>query len=93
MIANNEAIVIDVRAQEDYCEGHLPDAISIPYEMLKNKISELSRNETYVVYCYNQQCHLGAHAAFFLVRNGFSVIELDGGFDVWKNDFGFNVVK
>lgn len=89
MLDENKVKLIDVRRKEDYDESHIPGAISIPKDELKNRLSELSQNDVHVVYCYNQQCHLAAAAALILAKNGYPVMELEGGFDVWVNGFGF----
>lgn len=93
MMEAKKVKLIDVRRKEDYDEGHIPEAISIPKDELKARLGELSQNDVHVVYCYNQQCHLGAAAALNLAREGYPAMELDGGFDVWANDFEFEVVK
>lgn len=87
----NKVKLIDVRRKEDYDEGHIPHAISIPKDEFKNRITELSNKNVHVVYCYNQQCHLAAAAAFELAKNEFPVMELEGGFDVWVNNFNFEI--
>lgn len=93
MLEDKKVKLIDVRHREDYDEGHIPEAISIPRDELKDNLSHLSKNEVYVVYCYNQQCHLASSAAHVLAKNGYPVMELEGGFDVWQNVFKFEVVK
>lgn len=93
MLADGKVKLIDVRAKEDFNEGHIPAAISIPKAELVEKLTQLSKEDVHVVYCYNQQCHLGAAAALVLAKNGYPVMELDGGFDVWQEDFKFEVVK
>lgn len=93
MLADRKVKLIDVRRKEDYDEGHIPEAISIPKEGLTEKLSQLSNKDVHVIYCYNQQCHLGAAAALTLAKNGYPVMELEGGFQVWQEDFGFEVVK
>lgn len=93
MIEEKKVKVIDVRAKESYSDGHIPEAISIPKEELVEKLSQLSTEDVHVVYCYNQQCHLGASAALALAKNGYPVMELDGGFKAWAEDFGFEVIK
>ena len=92
MLEDKKVKLIDVRRKEDFDEAHIPEAISIPKAELKDRLSELSKNDVHVVYCYNQQCHLGAAAALHLAKAGYPVMELDGGFDVWKNDFEFETV-
>lgn len=91
MLEENKVKLIDVRRKEDYDESHIPQAVSIPKDELKNRLAELSKDDVHVVYCYNQQCHLGAAAALSLAKNGYPVMELEGGFQVWKDDFGFDV--
>ena len=91
MLDDKKVKLVDVRRKEDYDESHIPQAISIPKEELKDRFDELSKNDVHVVYCYNQQCHLGAAAALILAKNGYPVMELEGGFDAWKNVFGFEV--
>lgn len=93
MMSQNKVKVIDVRQKEDYDDGHIPDAISIPKAELADRLGELSNKGLHVVYCYNQQCHLGAAAALVLAKNSYPVMELDGGFKVWDKDFKFDVVK
>lgn len=93
MLEDKKVKLIDVRRKEDYDEGHIPEAKSMPKEELKGRLTELSNEDIYVIYCYNQQCHLGAAAALVLAKNGYPVMELDGGFEVWSKDFGFESVK
>ena len=40
-----------------------------------------SKNKTHVIYCYTQTCHLAAGAALVFAKKGYSVVELEGGFD------------
>lgn len=91
MLEEKKVKLVDVRRKEDYDESHIPQAISLPKDEIKNRLSELSQDDVHVVYCYNQQCHLGAAAALSLAKHGYPVMELEGGFDVWKNVFEFEV--
>lgn len=81
--------IIDVRHRADYEIGHIPLAISMPYEEIESRLNELNKDDLHVVYCYNNYCHLGARAALILARNTFSVMELSGGFKVWTEEFRF----
>lgn len=93
MMEQENITVIDVRRYEDYEKSHIPNAISIPKKDLSSNLHKLSKDNINVVYCYTQQCHLGARAALILAENGYHVMELDGGFDVWKNDYDYDVVS
>lgn len=81
--------LVDVRRAEDYEISHIPSAISIPKDKLGNNLDKLSKEEITVVYCYNQQCHLGAKACLILADYGFPVMLLEGGFKTWTEDFRF----
>lgn len=81
--------VVDVRNNSDYAISHIPNAVSIPKKELGERISELSKEEINVVYCYNQQCRLGMKAAFIIAEYGYPVMHLEGGFKVWTEDFRF----
>jgi rhodanese-related sulfurtransferase len=76
-------VVIDVREEEDYRKGHIPGAVNIPREKWQNP-QGLSRDKTNVVYCYTQQCHLAANACVQFASAGYPVMELEGGFETWK---------
>jgi rhodanese-related sulfurtransferase len=78
-------VVIDVRAEEDYREGHIPGAINLPKEQW-DTLEGLSKDKLNVLYCYSHVCHLGATAAVQFAEHGFSVMEMDGGFAAWKEN-------
>lgn len=83
MIKAGEVNVVDVRAAEDYKDGHIPGAINIPKTEWDNP-KGLRKDETNVLYCYSQVCHLAATAAVKFAGMGYPVVELEGGFDEWK---------
>ena len=87
----NEVILVDVRRSEDYEISHIPGTISIPKDDIEDNLDKLSKDKINVVYCYNQQCHLGAKAALIMADYGYPVMLLDGGFQVWKEDFRYVV--
>lgn len=76
-------VIIDVREAEDYTKGHIPGAINVPNTEWDNP-KGLSRDKTNVVYCYSQQCHLAANACARFAGQGYPVMELEGGFAIWK---------
>ena len=82
--------IIDVRRSEDYQIAHIPSAISIPYDEITNNWDKLSKDEVSVVYCYNQQCHLGVKACLMLAEYGYPSMHLEGGFKTWTDDFRFS---
>ena len=88
MIKDNEDInIIDVRAAEDFAQGHIPGAINLPKERWSTPAG-LSSDKTNIVYCYSEVCHLAAAAAKAFAEQGFPVMELEGGFEEWN---GYNM--
>lgn len=84
MMQQGEAInVVDVRAAEDYAEGHIPGAINLPKDQWRT-LTGLRKDKTNVLYCYSHVCHLAAAAAVEFAGRGYPVMELEGGFRVWK---------
>jgi rhodanese-related sulfurtransferase len=81
----DEVVVVDVRAAEDYAKGHIPGAISLPKDMWEHAAG-LHRDKTNVLYCYSQVCHLAATAAVQWAAEGYPVMELEGGFEGWKDN-------
>jgi rhodanese-related sulfurtransferase len=85
--SNEDVVIIDVRAAEDYAKGHIPGAINVPQERWDNP-EGLQQGRTNMVYCYTATCHLGAKACVGFAAKGYPVMEMDGGFEAWReNDF------
>lgn len=89
LIDEGKVNLVDVRRLEDYEVSHIPGAISIPKEELADNINKLSKEEITVVYCYNEQCHLGIEACLILAEYGYPAMLLEGGFKTWTEDFRF----
>src|ERR1044072_6728986 len=78
-----DRVIVDVRATKDYQKGHVPDAISLPQD--KWSTCQGLRKETLnVLYCYSPVCHLAATAAVEFASKGYPVMEMDGGFEAWR---------
>ena len=75
--------IVDVRAAEDYAEGHIPGAVNLPKDKWQT-LEGLRKDKTNVLYCYSQVCHLAATAAVEFASKGYPVMELEGGFRTWK---------
>lgn len=83
IIEKREMVVVDVRAAEDYAKGHIPGAVSLP-RVNWASAAGLSKDKVNVVYCYSHTCPLGGEACAKLAEQGYPVVEMDGGFEIWQ---------
>lgn len=83
MIQGGEVNVVDVRAAEDYQEGHIPGAVNLPKDRWETP-EGLRKDKVNVLYCYSQVCHLAAAGAVLFSSKGYPVMEMEGGFRAWK---------
>jgi rhodanese-related sulfurtransferase len=84
MMKQGESInIVDVRAAEDYAEGHIPGAVTLPKDKWQT-LEGLRKDKTNVLYCYSHVCHLAATAAVEFASKGYPVMEMEGGFRAWK---------
>jgi rhodanese-related sulfurtransferase len=86
-----DVVIIDVRETKDFKKGHVSGAINLPQEKW-DTLAGLRRDTINIIYCYSQNCHMGAHAAMQFAAKGYSVMEMDGGFESWKEN-GLKIVK
>ncbi len=84
-IENGEDLVLlDVRRDEEWNEGHLEGAIHIPLHELEDRLSELEpyRDRELIVYC--RSGNRSGQACMFLELNGFAnPVNLKGGLLAW----------
>lgn len=79
----DDFVVVDVRYPADYANGHVPGAVNVPKGKWQNP-KGLSKTGINYLYCYNQTCHLAAEAAVELIKLGYRVVEVEGGWAAWE---------
>ena len=86
-------ILLDVRDQEAYQRGHLPEAVNLPHPRI-NQGSMLSYDsETLlVVYCAGPHCNGADKAALRLAKLGRPVKKMIGGITGWLDE-GFELAR
>ncbi|NIP25102.1 metalloregulator ArsR/SmtB family transcription factor [candidate division KSB1 bacterium] len=77
-------LLLDVRPEEEYRNGHIPGAISIPLSDLKNRLDEIPRDRQVVAYCRGPYCVLSAEAMAILRNAGFRAFRLREGMPEWQ---------
>ena len=82
-LINDGAIVIDVRTNEEYAEGHIKGAVNIPLDEI-DKI-DYDKEDTLIIYCATGI--RSQNAINKLVDMGYtSLYNLDGGLLNWGSD-------
>ena len=82
-LADDGALLLDVREESEYEQGHVPGSLHIPYEQLAQRLSEMPRGREIVVYCAAGV--RSSLAASMLERAGFDPLNLRGGFGSWQH--------
>jgi len=73
--------LLDVRTPQEFTSGHIPDAINIPVDELRNRLSELPRDRRIAAYC--QVGQRGYVATRILLQSGFDVVNIGGGYKTY----------
>jgi len=87
IVKNNEDyLIIDARSVDEYKDGHIKGAISIPESDIKKRIEEIPKDRPVIVYCYGSNCNTSAIVANILVKYGFKKVYTIGGTGIteWK---------
>ncbi|MEX0991662.1 MAG: metalloregulator ArsR/SmtB family transcription factor [Actinomycetota bacterium] len=80
---DDATVVLDVRPTVEFASGHLPGAMSVPLEVLPQRLPELPRDRRIVVYCRGTYCHSADEAVAALRQEGFDAVRLEGGWPEW----------
>ena len=81
---SRNVVIIDVRPEQEYRTGHIPNAISIPIDQLPKKIKSFSKAKEYIAYCRGPLCVFADDAVKLLSEKGFKAKRLNEGFPDWK---------
>ncbi len=77
-------LLLDVRPEEEYSAGHIPNAVSIPLAELSKRFKELPKDRTIVAYCRGPLCVMAVDAAKLLSKKKFNAIRMEDGYVEWK---------
>jgi rhodanese-related sulfurtransferase len=85
MINKQNALVLDIRDKKEFNEGHLADALNIPYGSLADRMSELesAKERPIILVCKSGQT-VGI-AGKTLKQKGYQVFRMSGGMMEWRN--------
>jgi rhodanese-related sulfurtransferase len=87
LINREDAVILDVREDNEYRDGHIVNSVHIPISYLNERLKELEKykNKPIIIGCRSGQ--RSAQACGVLKKQGFdSEYNLSGGIMAWKSD-------
>lgn len=84
-------VLLDVRGQQLFEQGHIKSAISLPHSRINNKnLEEFSQETLFIVYCAGPHCNATEKAAIRLAKLERPVKKMIGGVTGWIDE-GFSL--
>ena len=84
--SGNDIIILDVRTEEEYNSGHIPNAILIPNETITDKMPDLLPDLDAEILVYCRSGNRSAQAAKKLIAIGYTNVYDFGGIIDWPYD-------
>jgi rhodanese-related sulfurtransferase len=83
-VKREKLLIIDVREEEEYQQGHIPGARNYPLSTINENAEELDKTAHYYVIC--QSGGRSAQACAYLTNLPLNVTNVMGGMSAWKGD-------
>lgn len=83
-IDDKELLILDVRPDREFLEGHIRGAINIQPDEIEETIEDLPVNKTVVAYCRGPYCVYSYKMVDILRDKGVEALRLEEGFPEWK---------
>jgi rhodanese-related sulfurtransferase/DNA-binding transcriptional ArsR family regulator len=81
---SKQVVILDTRPASEYVAGHIPGAISVPVDELKQRLQQLTKGREYVAYCRGPYCVYADRAVELLRAHGRRARRLLDGFPEWR---------
>lgn len=86
MTKNDGHVIVDVRRQDEYDEGHIPGAVLIPNESITDKQPEQLPDLNQVILIYCRSGRRSKEASQKLADMGYTNIYEFGGINTWSGE-------
>jgi rhodanese-related sulfurtransferase len=83
-LKRGDAVLVDVRPEEEYAAGHIEGARSIPIDELERRLDELPEDRQVIAYCRGPFCAYAHDAVRTLERSGRRAMRLQEGWPEWN---------
>jgi len=88
-----EPLIIDVRSQEEWDAGHLPNAVLIPHTEIGAKIGDVTTDKSRQIYLHCRSGGRAGKAKTALEEMGYTNVENVGGYEDALKRFGPDATK
>jgi rhodanese-related sulfurtransferase len=88
--SNPDVVLIDVREDDEFAAGHIPEATLIPLGQLSSRLNEIPKDKTVVAVC--RSGNRSGQATQLLRQAGFDAHNMDGGMISWEQA-GFDIQR
>lgn len=87
MINHDKAVLVDVRDDKEYAQGHIINALHIPLGDLSSNTGKLEKHKKKPIIAYCRSGNQSGTACRQLQKDGFeNVYNLRGGVQAWQKD-------
>lgn len=83
-LKKGEVLLLDVRPEKEYQQGHIPGALNVPIESLRRRLQEVPADKLIVAYCRGPYCVYAHEAVSELQRQGYRARRLEMGLPEWR---------
>jgi rhodanese-related sulfurtransferase/DNA-binding MarR family transcriptional regulator len=84
-LGEGDVVLLDVRPEQEFRAGHIPEARSIPVDELAERLHEVPRDREVVAYCRGPYCVFSDEAVALLRAHGYEARRLDVGLPDWRS--------
>ena len=84
MDSKEELVILDVRTEEEYLEGHIENAILLPVDEISNRAGEILPDKDKKILVYRRSGRRSKLASEELVELGYTNVYEFGGIIDWK---------
>lgn len=92
MIQNGHVVIADIRDDQSFANGHVANSFHLSNGTMTAFSQKYDFDTPVLVFCYHGNSSQGA--AQYLTQQGYDeVYSVDGGFEMWKQNFPFVTIS
>ena len=77
IVKRDDVYLLDVRPKDEYEKGHIPNALSVPFNELYDRLGEIPKNKLVIAYCRGMFCSIADEAVKILHTQGYNAKKIE----------------